>query len=231
MTDPLQKTQIYIACQLKHHQTHSKAERRLGQPFITISRQTGAYGLTMAAKLSEYLQKHDRRKHCPWTAFDKNIIEKVIEQHNLPDTFTPYFSESVVSEIDDTLEELFGVHPSQWALVHRMSETILHLAQLGYAIIVGRGANIITRKLSKGVHLKLIGSIEKRIEHVQEYYKLSKEQAKKFIVDEERGREHYLRKYFNKNFNDPLLYDLVINMDAVSPDEAVKAVAGLVLEG
>lgn len=230
MTDSFQKTQIFIACQLQHHQAHAKEERRLGQPFITISRQTGAYGLTLAEKLAEYLQKYDRRKRCPWTVFDKNLIQKVIEQHNLPDTFSPYFSETAVSEINDTLEELFGLHPSQWALVHRMSETILHLAQLGNAIIVGRGGNIITRKLSKGLHLRLIGSLEKRIAHVQEYYKLSNEQAKRFITREERGRTNYIKKYFNKNVNDLSLYDIVFNMDNVSVDEAVKSAAGFILE-
>jgi cytidylate kinase len=33
------------------------------------------------------------------------------------------------------------------------------------------------------------------------------------------GRERYLRKYFKKDINDPLLYHLVINTDLISFEE------------
>ena len=85
MADLFQKSQAYISCQFQQRPIHVKEERRAGPSFVTISRQTGAYGLTIAEKLAEYLDKHDRRRqHCPWTAFDKNLIQRVIEEHNLP---------------------------------------------------------------------------------------------------------------------------------------------------
>jgi diguanylate cyclase (GGDEF)-like protein len=45
-----------------------------------------------------------------------------------------------MSEITDTLDELLGLHPPAWTLVRQMTETILHLAEMGNVILVGRGA-------------------------------------------------------------------------------------------
>src|SRR3989338_6944650 len=93
-------------------------------PFITLSRQTGAGGLTVAKKLGQFLQENNREDDPPWCVFDKNLVQKVIEEHNLPDRFRTFLKENQISEIQDILEELFGVHPSKWTLAHKMAETI-----------------------------------------------------------------------------------------------------------
>jgi cytidylate kinase len=119
---------------------------------------------------------------------------------------------------------MMGLHPAAWMLVHMTSETILHLAKMGNSVIVGRGANIVTRKLNHGLHVRLVGSLEKRIKHIQDYYKLAREQAEHFIKDEDRGRASYLNRHFGRDIDDPLNYSLVLNTDRVSYDEAAKLI-------
>ena len=51
--------------------------------------------------------------------FDKELIRKIAEEHNLPETVIPYLSETAVSEIQDMIEETLGLHPSQDMLVHK----------------------------------------------------------------------------------------------------------------
>ena len=199
-------------------------------PFITISRQAGAGGITVGEKLVTCLQKYDKEALCPWTLFDRNLIATVLGEHNLPQDFEKFMPEDKVSEVQDMIEELFGLHPSEWSLVHKTSQTILHLAQMGNTILVGRGANVITRKfLSTGFHVRLIGSLEMRIRHIQDYYRLKRDDAINLIKKEDGGRKRYLKQNFDKDINDPLLYDVIINTDFISYDDAAQIIGEEVL--
>ncbi|MBF0503578.1 MAG: cytidylate kinase-like family protein [Candidatus Omnitrophica bacterium] len=220
----------YINSQLKSLKSRLPKEKRAGNPFVTISRQTGAYSFTIAKALCEYLNKNERRSKCIWAAFDRELIKTIAQEHNLPETVLPYLSETTVSEIQDLVEETLGLHPSHNSLVHKTGQTILHLARLGYCIMVGRAANIITAKLPGGVHIRLISPWEKRLEHIQEYYKMTEPQAKEFILTEDRDRKNYVKKYFGKDIDDPLLYDMVINVDKLKPAKTIQMIGELVFK-
>jgi len=220
----------YIASQVKSLRKKLPSDKRSGNPFVTISRQTGAYGITVSKDLCEFLQKNDKRTKCVWTVFDKELIEKVIEEHDLPKTVLPYLSEETVSEIQDMIEGSLGLHPSHDLLVMKTNKTILHLAQLGYAVIVGRGANIITTKMKGGVNIRLVCPLDKRIEHVREFHQMTLKEAKDFIYIEDRNRKNYVKKYFDKDINDPLLYDMVINVDSLDRQETIQIIGDLVLK-
>lgn len=225
-TDPYSS---YIGSQVKSLKKRLRHEKRRANPFVTISRQTGAYGLTVSKDLCEYLQKNERRATCVWTVFDKELIQKVIQVYDLPETVLPYLSEDTVSEIQDTIEEILGLHPPHDTLVFKTNETILHLAQLGYCIMVGRGSNIITAKMPGGVSIRLVSPMERRLEHVEEYYGMTRKKAQEFISTEDRHRRNYVKKYFNKDIEDPLLYDMVINVGSLDRSETIQVIGDLVL--
>jgi cytidylate kinase len=219
-----------ISSWFKSLEESRKPERRAeGRSFVTISRESGAYGTTTADMLCEHLHRHERNQEVPWAVFDKGLIRKVIEEHKLPATFQRYFVESSTPLIEDILAELFGLHPLQETLVHRVSETILHLATLGHVILVGRGANIITRKLPYGTHIRLVGSFEKRVAHMKEYLNLAQEQARQYVMKEDQDRQAYVKRYFQKEISDASLYDLIINTDTVSLQDAVMIIGDMVL--
>jgi hypothetical protein len=149
MLNNIGKCNAMLETQLKYLNDEFGSERREGRPFVTISRQAGAYGTTIAQMLAEYLVKQDRRKNSPWIVFDHELLKKVTEEHDFPETIAPYLSESAITEIDDILEELFGLHPAKSYLVHKMSETILHLANVGHVILVGREQTSLRRSFLK----------------------------------------------------------------------------------
>lgn len=207
-----------------------RKDKRIGKPFVTISYEVGAYGMSVVESLYKYLQIHESRKEVTWKVFDKNLAEKVVEDCNLKKSVLPYFSESTAPEIEDTIELMVGLHPGRSALVYKMNQTILHLAESGYVIIVGRGSNIITSKRPKGVHVRLVGSLDNRVQYFKEYFKIEEKEAKEFITKENRRRARYFRKYFDKNINDPLLYDSVINTDRLSIQDIVREIGAVVLK-
>ncbi|MCX6897528.1 MAG: cytidylate kinase-like family protein [Verrucomicrobia bacterium] len=231
MRIPTEVCRSYIDCQAKRAERVAWERReKESLPVVTISRQAGAGGFTLAQKLAQYLQQHDQRAACPWTVFDKQLVQKVLEDHKLAGSVARFMPENKYSEIRDTVEELLGLHPARWTLVEKTSETVLHLAQMGNAVLVGRGANVIIGFVPNAVHVRLIGSVEKRVRTCQEYYNFSPEQAAEYVKQTDQGRIHYLRHHFDKNIDDPSLYHLVINTDVITPDEAAAIIGKLVLD-
>jgi cytidylate kinase len=180
--------------------------------------------------LCEYLGRQERGRGTLWAIFDKELIQKVIEEHKLPAVFKRYMEESPTPLVEDILAELWSLHPPQEVLVRHVKETILHLATLGHVILVGRGANIITRRLPGGTHVRLIGSFEKRVAHMQEYLGLPEERAREYVVKEDHDRQAYIKRYFQKEISDVFLYDVIINTDTVSLQDAVVIIGGMVLK-
>ena len=221
----------YINCEFhSRSEAERKSEREAAQPFVTISRQAGAGGITVGEKLITFLREHDKHAFCPWTLFDPNLIATVLGEHNLPQEFAKFMPEDKVSETQDMMEELFGLHPSAWTLAHKTSHTILLLAQMGNVVLVGRGANVVTKKfLLKGFHVRLIGSPKRRVQHIQDYYSLTHNEAIEFIGKEDGGRKRYLKQNFDQDINDSLLYDLTINTDFISYDDTAELIGGEVL--
>lgn len=196
---------------------------------VTLSRQTGTGGRIIARSLAAYLEKYDRTTTAPWTVFDKNLVETVLEHHHLPKSLAKYMPEDRVSQLDDITQELVGLRPASWTLREQVTSTMLHLAELGNVILVGRGGAIIARKLRHVFHVRLVGSLEARLEHVRKYDQLGREAALKFLKQEDRGRARYLKQQFHRDVEDPLLYDLIVNTDRLQHEHAAKLIGDVVL--
>lgn len=225
----LERCLTFINCQLQPAGKPLVLSNGASRRAITISRQSGSGGHAVAENLVEYLQARVPKDSCPWAVFDRNLVEKVLEDHNLPKRLARFMPEDRISEISDTMDELFGLHPPSWTLVRQTADTILHLAELGNVIIIGRGSHVITSKLDYVFHVRLVGSLEKRVEYIQQLNGLSRKDAREFVEREDRGRRRYLKKYLGKDVDDPLLYHLVINTDLVAYAEAARLIADAVL--
>lgn len=219
----------YIKCQF-HHVSSDRMEE--SKPFVTISRQTGAGGITIGRKLSSFLKEHDKHANCDcdWEVFDKNLVQKILKDHDYPEFLSEYMPEDKTSEIQHAINEIVGLYPSSLKLMRQTAETIARLACLGKVILVGRGANWLTRSIPGGIHVRLVGSLNRRTQHVQDYYGLSKRQAEDLIKTEDAGRKKYLKQHFEKDIDDPLLYDIVINTDKVSYDDAAMLIGREVMQ-
>jgi cytidylate kinase len=220
----------FINCQLQAPRlSAARPEQRLQRRAITISRQSGSGGHSVAERLVNILRARDPEPACPWTVFDRELVKKVLEDHHLPSGLEKFMPEDKISEISDTMDELFGLHPPSWTLVHKAALTILHVAELGKVVIIGRGANVITSKLDYVFHVRMVGSLEHRVKYMEKLNGLNHDEALKLVCREDLGRKRYLKKYLNKNIDDPLLYHLVINTDIVSHEEAATLIADQVM--
>ena len=198
---------------------------------VTLSRQTGSGGNSVAERLLDHLKRRNTKVPSPWAVFDRNLVEKVLEDHQLPGRLAKFFPEDRLSEMQDIMDEVFGLRPGAWKMVEQMSETMLHLAALGNVVLIGRAGNLVTRKLPDVLHVRLVGSLETRARRLSEDRGMTRKSALDLIGKEDTGRRRYVKKYFNADIDDPLLYHLVINTDLVSIEGAAETLSRIVIEG
>ena len=206
---PLQAFSSYLSSQAAAEEKAYQPQ----QPSITISRETGSGAVTIAQMVVERLNAVPKSPgdSASWMVFDRNLAKQVLIDHELPQKLERFMVEDARLPVEAIVEELLGLHPTQWTLAQHTTKTILRLAGLGRAILVGRGAEAITRRLPFVFHVRLVAPLEKRIQHASRYYNLTEEDAAKMIKEADHARGRYLRRYFDADVEDPLLYDLVLN--------------------
>lgn len=213
----------------KHYiESHDKmldSRTRKGAPCITISRETG----TGADRVGESLINYFAQFNVPFTLFDKNLIDKVLEDHDLPQKLGEYLPEDKFPAIKTAMNELFGIHPSMMSLLHKTTQTILQLAGMGDVIIVGRGANIITAKLNNCVHIRLIAPLDLRIKNMETYYNMTPKEAAEFVKKEDEARNKYVKINYNRDVHDLTQYHLVLNTGQFCNEEIAEIVCGTVV--
>lgn len=194
-------------------------------PAVTISHQTGSGAHEIAERLAGLLQAAEPSRAAPWTVFDRQLVEKVLEEHQLPRSLARLLREEHRSYLRDLTEEYLGLRPPSWVVVPQIAETVLHLADAGHVILVGRGASLITARLPKVFHVRLVASLPRRVARVQELNQLTPKEAEKLVTSTDRGRGRYVSTHFHQRVDDDLLYHLVINTDLVPYPDAAQLIA------
>jgi len=156
-------------------------------------------------------------------------MDKVLADHNLPKYLAKFLPEDRASQIEDTLADIFGVHPPTETVVKQTAETLLQLAELGGAILIGRAGNIVTAKLPNVLHVRLVAPLEDRTERICRDDHKTPAEAHRFCLEEEQARARYVKTYFHADINDSLLYHLVINTSRVGYDGAAQIIGEAVL--
>ncbi|MCX6150521.1 MAG: cytidylate kinase-like family protein [Ignavibacteriales bacterium] len=214
---------------LESHTAGSHLIKMVG-PCITVSRQSGAGSGIVDEKLKDILRQHQSEEYGDWEIFDKNLIEKVLEDHNLPERLGKLFHQEKHSSAKSMVSELLGLQPSMYSLLHKTTHTILQLAQMGNVIIVGRAGNIITAHLPNSFHVRLVAPLEDRIKRMMDYYNVGRKEALAMIKNEDDSRKEYLHKHFHKDIDDLLLYHLVLNTNLLSYEETANIIANAVMK-
>lgn len=218
-SDILSTCRSYVSAQTTH--PHGKSP---GTTFsaLTLSRQAGARGRTIAKTLTEELNFRQHPKAVPWTVFDRDLMDRVLADHNLPRELARFFPEAHWSEVDSTINVLLRHHPDSWTVFEHTVDTIRKLGHLGHAIIVGRGANFITRGFENVLHLRLIGSRERRLEHLRKFRGWGEQVARVYLESEDRNRRAFVRQHFDADIDDPQYYTMVLNTDNLTNEQIVE---------
>ena len=203
--------------------------RKNPNPCITISRQAGA-GAIVVGEILANMMNNNKNFSDEWTYFDRNLIEKVIKDHNLPALIRSYMVEDKYKNISHIISDFLGLNISQWTIVHHTTETILQLARMGNTIIVGRGGSAIASKLHNAFHVRLIAPENARIKHAMELHNLTEKEAVVYVKKEDQMRKDYYWSFFHQNIDDPTLYHLIINTAKMGYEGSAKLIENAVVQ-
>lgn len=205
-------------------QTHPPGFGIEARPFITISRETGAGATTLGQLLLPLLDERLAAPGQTWMLLDKNLLTYALTTRHLPERLAEYLPEDRIPELTGIIGELVGLHPPLWQVEQQVTETIRQLAEIGRVIFVGRAAHLITRSLPGGFALRLVASQESRVGRMMALLHCDRRAAESHIAKNDLARRRYVKAHFDREINDPHLYDLVINTDRISPDSAARLV-------
>jgi len=191
-------------------------------PFITLSRETGAGATTIGQLLLPLLDRELRRESHPWVLLDKDLLTQALTHHHLPERLAAFLPEDSISETKAVIGELVGLHPSLWTLEQKIAEAILQLAHVGRVIFAGRAANLITRGVPGGLHIRLVAPKEIRAERIAALLSCTHAAATAHLERNDLARRRYVRTHFDRDIDDPRLYDLVINTAHFTPAAAAQ---------
>lgn len=193
---------------------------------VTISRQCGARAIPIGQRLAQRLSATGGG---PWALFDDNLVRQILADHDLPQRLARFMPEDVPSLVDDALCEILGVHPSDWTLFQHTADTIYRLATLGRAIIVGRGGHKVTSGMPNVLNVRLVGALDRRVAHMQRNRGTGDAEARAHVHRTDRARRRYVMAHFDSDIDNPLDYDLVLNTDNLTDEEAARAIASMVV--
>ena len=194
------------------------------RPFITLSRETGAGATTIGQLLVPLLDRKLGGEGNHWVLLDKDLLTHALTHHRLPERLAAFLPEDSISETKAVIGELVGLHPSLWALEHKIAEAVLQLAHVGHVIFAGRAANLITRGVPGGLHIRLVAPLEVRAERIARLLNCTAAAALTHLERNDFARRRYVRTHFQQDIDNPCLYDLVINTARFSPDATARLV-------
>jgi cytidylate kinase len=197
--------------------------------FVTVSRQAGAGGRTLATALLEEFGRRGGPALSGWQWADRDVCESLAADPRLNVSLSALLDERYRSRLEDYLAQVLSGAAPQLKLFRALFATMRSLAAVGRVILVGRAGVCATRGMPGGVHVRLVGSRGARIERSARRFAWDQAKAERWVDEQDRSRAALVKEYFGHDVADPLLYDLVINTDAVPAAAAAASVADLVL--
>jgi cytidylate kinase len=201
---------------------------------VTISRQFGAGGWTLAQKLVERFgfelvnevvidDLARKQKVSPdWLkAVEKQACSKLLS------AISSVVSTGLFYRTPSAPEEGFeGVEHKRY--IDYLAHVMGAMADRGGFVIVGRGAQFVLKGHPKAIHVLLTAEYEDRVQFLLKGYGLSRPEAEDLIREKERQRTAVGEKIFNSDINDLRLYHIVLNTSLVPFEWAEEAVSDLV---
>jgi cytidylate kinase len=71
-------------------------------------------------------------------------------------------------------------------------------------------------------------SAQQRVQRVASAMRVPPSEARKMVDDSDRARAEFFRRFFQLDLETPTHYDMVVNTDAVSIDQAAAAILAVV---
>ena len=184
-------------------------------PVITISRQFGARGRSVAQELS---------RRTGFKTWDKELLSAIAEEAGADKKFLASLDEKRRKLIDDALYgSLMGSKHSNTHYFRSLLRVVHTIGAHGKSIIVGRGSNFII-KSPDALRVRLVCPLNERISHTAKREVIPLKNAKKLVEAREAERNDFILHYFKKEAGVSHDFDLVLNSGAFDDNQLVDLI-------
>jgi len=171
---------------------------------ITVSRQYGSLGNVVVNMVAQRLG---------YRVAMRDLINQAALRAG-----SPVVALAVIDEL-----HLLGISPTSeeyQAYIRAVQTVIEELAAEGNVILAGRGGQAVLHNRPGVLHVKIIAPLEIRAQRLAERHGIPLQAARAQARASDRERRLYLKRFYDLDWNDPLLYDLVINTARLTPEAA-----------
>lgn len=213
---------------------------------ITISRQYGSGGDQIANRVCDLLG---------YRQFDKRLIDQAAIEAGLSDREIVDFSEESHKmlgfmdrllgrtppirpphgQLKDPTGTLFDPGLTEEAALMLVQKAVRSAHQISSVVILGRGGQVILRNEPDVFHVRVIAPMEDRIQRVKINLKTvqgaynadvsARREAQDWITERDATSADYIRRFYQVDWEDPLLYHLIINTGRMSIERAANLIA------
>jgi hypothetical protein len=156
--------------------------------------------------------------------FVKEIIDQIAKEANLEKKLVEEIDEKRLGFVDEILNDFFGKRYMTLSNYYKhLTKVICEIAQRGYAIIVGRGAEYL---IPHALKVRIIGDMELRIKWAMEYDHLTREEAIEWLKKLDEERNQFIKTLYNHDPKKAHHYDLVIK---IGPNLSINDAADLIV--
>jgi CMP/dCMP kinase len=197
-------------------------------PVITISRMYGSGGSEVAERVSAALG---------WTLFDNDMVDAIAERSGLTraevtrqDERVPSMAERLASVLSLGSPEVMPPVPAgpiestEERIVAVTRRVILDALQVGPAVFVGRGAQCLLAERADALHVFCYAPRSALRRYAMEKFNLDAARAERLIADQNRQREHYVKRHWNRSWLAHENYHLCVNTAWLGIDGAAEQV-------
>ncbi len=195
--------------------SHKESKAKKGQyPNLTISREVGSRSGELVERISKRLN---------WKIYGKEIVDYISENSHIRKDIVELFDEKARNEMDTLLATLMNGHAmSNEMYLNHLAKTLVTLGRHSNSIIIGRGSNFILSD-NMALKIRIIEQFNDRIKNLVRD-KSQKNVSEKELKKEDLKRSSFVRRYFSEKIDDPLNYDLVINLSKMDMPTAVEVI-------
>lgn len=181
---------------------------------ITLSRQAATNGGLIGRLTAERLGLR---------VYDAELVDEIARRMHVDPHILACFDEAIVNPVQDVLEE--WLNSVNECIYHRyLRDAFYRISREGKALIIGRGANFVLSG-PRCLRVRIVAPLALRIGIYRTIHpEVSEAEARQRINAEDRGKARFVRQLYHADINDPQHYDLVINLQTFSPDEAVEQI-------
>ncbi len=173
---------------------------------ITISREFGSLGTTIAKALKEELGFDDLDKI--------KLEEMLVSEYGIPEENVEKYDEKKPHFWD-----IFSTDKDRY--LHFMKTAMYKFAEKGNCVIIGRGGQILLKDIPGALHVRIIAPPELRVQRLKERYSYDDKLGEQIIRHSDHDRIGFHKFFFHANWEDPYWYDLIINTRSFPVEHAV----------